>query len=42
MKKNIIALCISLSSFLSPLSSMKAVADEGMWTLYNLPSQVFA
>ena len=42
MKKNIIALCISLSSFLSPLSSLKAVADEGMWTLYNLPSQVFA
>ena len=42
MKKNIIALCISLSSFLSPLSSMKAVADEGMWTLYNLPPQVFA
>lgn len=42
MKKNIIALCISLSSLLSPLSSQKAVADEGMWTLYNLPSQVFA
>ena len=42
MKKNIIALCISLSSLLSPISSMKAVADEGMWTLYNLPSQVFA
>lgn len=42
MKKNIIALCISLSSFLSPLSSLKTVADEGMWTLYNLPSQVFA
>ena len=42
MKKNIFALCISLSSLLSPLSSLKTVADEGMWTLYNLPSQVYA
>ena len=42
MKKNIFALCIILSSLLSPLSSLKIYADEGMWTLYNLPSQVFA
>ena len=42
MKKNIFALCITLSSLLSPLSSLKINADEGMWTLYNLPSQVFA
>ena len=42
MKKNIFALCITLSSLLSPLSSLKIYADEGMWTLYNLPSQVFA
>ena len=42
MKKNIFALCITLSSLLSPLSSLKTNADEGMWTLYNLPSQVFA
>ena len=42
MKKSIFALCITLSSLLSPLSSLKINADEGMWTLYNLPSQVFA
>ena len=42
MKKNIFALCITLSSLLFPLSSLKIYADEGMWTLYNLPSQVFA
>ena len=42
MKKIIFALCITLSSLLSPLSSLKINADEGMWTLYNLPSQVFA